>query len=59
MKEPGIQTKPQPATTAKVITMQRQAGPVAPAGSAPTGDPRRNYFADSNGSRWGRNFRSN
>lgn len=62
MTKPAHKSKPQPAATAKVITLVRPPAAIAKyddAGSAPATDPRRNYFASSNGSRWGRNFRSN
>lgn len=61
MTKPARQCKPQPAGTAKVISLVRPLATTAKnddAGSAPATDPRRNYFASSNGSRWGRNFRS-
>lgn len=59
MTKPTHQCKPQPAATARVINLARPADPIAPAQSAPATDPRSNYFANSNGSRWGRELRSN
>lgn len=61
MTKPAHESKPQPAATAKVITLGRPAGTIAKtsdAGSVVTSDPRSNYLAISNGSSWGRNFRS-
>lgn len=54
--------KSQKAVTAKVINLVRPMPTVAKTSnsvSAVTTDPRRNHFANSNGSRWGRTFRSN
>ena len=59
MTKPSRQCKPQPAATAKVIHLVRHADPITPTRSAPAHDPRRNYFANSNGSRWGRELRRN
>lgn len=62
MKKPARQGNSQPTATAKVITLVRPLPAIAKtndAGSVLTKDPRGNYFANSNGSRWGRNFRSN
>lgn len=61
MKKPARQGNPQPAATAKVISLVRPAATIAKtndAGSVLTTDPRSNHFANANGSRWGRNFRS-
>lgn len=61
MKKPAHQGTPQPAAAAKVISLVRPVATITKnddAGSAPAIDPRRNYFANSNGSRWGRNIRS-
>lgn len=58
MTKPERQSKPKPTATAKVINLVRPADPIVPARSAPATDPRRNYFANSNGSRWGRELRS-
>lgn len=61
MKKPARQGNPQPAATAKVISLVRPVATIAKtndAGSVVTTDPRNNYFANSNGSRWGHNFRS-
>lgn len=57
MRKPSLEGKP-PSATGKVIRLVRSADPAAPARSTPTTDPRRNYFANSNGSRWGRELRS-
>lgn len=62
MKIPARQYNPAPATTAKVINLPRSSATNAKtndAGSAPTKDPRNDYFSSLNGSRWGRHFRSN
>lgn len=61
MKKPAHQGIPQPAATAKVISLVRTVAAIAKtndAGSVLTTDQRSNYFANSNGSRWSRNFRS-
>lgn len=61
MKKPAHQGNPEPAATAKVINLVRPVATVAKtndAGSVVTSDPRSNYFANSNGSSWGRNIRS-
>jgi hypothetical protein len=61
MTKPAHHCKRSPAATAKVINLGRSVATIAKtndAGSLVTSDPRSNYFANSNGSRWGRNFRS-
>lgn len=61
MKKPARQCIPQPAATAKVISLVRSPAAIAKtndAGSVLTTDPRSNHFANATGSRWGRNFRS-
>lgn len=61
MTKPARQYNPQPAGIAKVISLVRPVATIAKtndAGSKVTTDPRSNYFANANGSRWGRNFRS-
>lgn len=62
MTKPANKSKPQPAGTAKVISLVRPLATTTQndnAGSAPAIDPRCNYFANSNGPRWGRELRSN
>lgn len=61
MTKPARHCKRPPTATAKVISLVRPVATIAKtndAGSVVTTDPRGNYFANSNGSRWGRNFRS-
>lgn len=61
MKKRARQCNPQPAATAKVISLVRPVATITKtndAGSVLTTDPRSNYFTNSSGSHWGRNFRS-
>lgn len=61
MTKPALQSKRQPAATAKVISLVRPVATITKtndAGSVATTDPRSNHFANANGPRWGRNFRS-
>ena len=57
MTKHELRSKPKQPALAKIVPLHRPARPVAPSRPAPADDPRRNYFANSNGSRWGRELR--
>ena len=57
MTKRACRSKPQQPGPAKIIPLDRSRRPGTPAKPAPADDPRRNYFARSNGSRWGRELR--